>query len=715
MNTNHLSRSALTIGLALLASSACANRSTEAGDPAKPSQPPAEVTAAPVAPEQELQDDVLQLARSLHGADMTEIVLDHRAEAALTLDTEGTVRLWPKLRSADVGTPLALPVQEPAWMSLARADDGGFVVGFIDTAGGVRVARVEVDEQTKGARMTELFELPATQPHFELYVIDGGTRVLTLARDHSITLLDRTGGVVSTIDQASFVPWQLRVSALPGQDPSIMAVLAGPTRVQPIELRDDRLAIVGDARTVVIDRGPNRNDMSLSPDGRTLAALRKPRTRDGRFSVEFIDLETDARTLLVGELDNKRLPRMHWVDDERLLVDSGTGRGFWLERSTAIEWEGSTDRKEIEDVTPVPLREVGLAASTRTLRSQSTVVSGLRAVPTPESLILDPLDEPNFVEIQCERMLPTTVALDEHGTRVAWGTSRGTVAVESVGSGEARVLPREIPSPRELAFLGDDRIFALGSDGGLSIVGLDDGQVISTNDTFRNGELVAADFRRDGFEGGRLAIIGDSSASEFQVVEVTHGGFGATTTIPSQQRGQWPELGSHTRDSQVILERLGLTEVRGRDVEALFELGDSRTFVASDRSAPVVHVAGTGEPLRFDLRGGFLRSVVPDPAGERVAVVQLVHRSDVFIEFSRADFLDRFAVSLYDSRSGEQVWSRGVTGFDDLDWSSDGKRLAIAAHDGGWVIDANSGDSLLARGHLGVQVVESPDPTPEED
>ena len=715
MNTNIRTRSALTLGLVLLATTACVNRSTDGAEPTKPSQPPAEVAAAPVAPEQSPQEHVLTLAKKLHGYEMTEVVLDHRAEAALTLDTEGSVRLWPEVRSAEQSLPLALPVQEPAWMSLARAADGGFVAGFIDTAGGVRVVRVELGEKGGEAQMTELFEIPATQPHFELYVLDGGTRVLMLARDHSITLLDRSGGVVSAIDEASFVPWQLRVSEQPGQAPSILAVLAGPTRMQPIELRDDRLAMVGEARTVVIDRGPNRNDLSLSPDGRTLAALRKPRTRDGRFSVEFIDLETDARRLLVGELDNKRLPRMHWVDDERLLVDSGTGRGFWVKVEAAIPWEGPTGRKEIQDVTPVPLQEVGLAASTRTLRSHSTVVAGLRAVPTPSALVLDPVDEPHYVSLGFLPMAPSTVALDEHGERVAWGTSSGALAIEAVGKGEPMVMPELLPTPRELAFLGDNRLFAAGHNGKLALVSLDDGKVVMTDETFNDGELGRADFRRRDIDGGHLAMMGNYSASELEVVEVTATGFGATTRVPAGQRSQWPELGTNLRDSTAALETLGLADVRAQDVRAVVDLGQGRQLVVSDRYNPIAHVMGDGEPRRFDLRNGAFVDVIPDPAGERMAVVQRVETSKVFVDFSRVAHFDRHAVSVYDLRTGERVWSRRAMGYEDLDWSGDGQRLAMAARDGGWVIDAATGDTLMTRGHLGLELVETPDPAPPED
>ncbi|MEX1366935.1 MAG: hypothetical protein AB1Z98_27660, partial [Nannocystaceae bacterium] len=294
MLDRHSLRTPLVLLALTLATSACASRPADGPEGSATSQPPTEVTAEaepPPAPEAEPESYVLH--RGLHGHDMTEAVLDARAESALTLDAAGGVRLWPQLGSAKAKTPWVLPVHEPARMSLSRAADGSVLVAFVDTAGGGRVARVELSGDEAVYR--PLFEIPVTEPMFELHALDGGQRVLGLRVDHRVELFDAAGTVVSAIDEPGFVPWQLRVSERAGQAPSIVAVLAGPTRVQPIALGDDRLARKGEARTVVIDRGPNRNDLSLSPDGTTVAALRKPRSRKPRITIELVDLQTDER------------------------------------------------------------------------------------------------------------------------------------------------------------------------------------------------------------------------------------------------------------------------------------------------------------------------------------------------------------------------------------------------------------------------------------
>ncbi|MCH9684501.1 MAG: hypothetical protein K0V04_23905, partial [Deltaproteobacteria bacterium] len=144
----HLHRSlGAVLSLGLLATTACATVTADPVEDSATATPASVPTVARPAPVQEQGPvpAIIALSRSLHEADMTEVVLDGQARSALTLDMLGGVRLWPDLQASQPAAPLALPVQEPVWMSLAQSADGGFVVGFIDTAGGARVARVQFD------------------------------------------------------------------------------------------------------------------------------------------------------------------------------------------------------------------------------------------------------------------------------------------------------------------------------------------------------------------------------------------------------------------------------------------------------------------------------------------------------------------------------------------------------------------------------------------
>jgi hypothetical protein len=168
-------RTSLLLILGCVALSACdARTNAETRAPAVEAAPdPVTSTVAPVV----LELDAL--ARAWHQAAIGEIVIEPRGTAALTLDADGQVRLWPELVGAPERAPIAVLAHEPSSMSLARATDGAFVATFVDTAGAGRVVRIELDGARAG--QAELFEVPASDPLFELHALDGGERFVARA------------------------------------------------------------------------------------------------------------------------------------------------------------------------------------------------------------------------------------------------------------------------------------------------------------------------------------------------------------------------------------------------------------------------------------------------------------------------------------------------------------------------------------------------------
>jgi len=304
-----------------------------ANEPAAALEPAPERAEPARTPEPSRRRAELERSASIHA--MTEVELDPRGEAALTLDSQGGVRLWPLLDAGpSQGLPYRIPVHDPLWLSLAQAE-GGYTLGFIGTNNAGAVYQVELPADGP-ASIVESFALSPEDPLLELHVLAGGARILALGVDHRVRLYAVDGELLSVIDERGFGPWQLRVTG--GQDgtPKLAAMLAQPLRVQPLRLDGDQLEIAGPARAVELDRGPNRNDLALSPDGKTIAALRRPRGKRTQWSVELIDLETDARTLVAGRVDTKVRPRMHFVADDRLLLESGSGRGYMVDLGEAL-------------------------------------------------------------------------------------------------------------------------------------------------------------------------------------------------------------------------------------------------------------------------------------------------------------------------------------------------------------------------------------------
>ncbi len=698
---------AVLLGLGLLTATACASGPAETVVGSGAAQPPSESAITPAATLAPALERGAALARSPHDAEMSEVVLDARGGAALTLDVEGGVRLWTGLQAGEADAPLSLPVQEPSWMSLARAEDGGFVVAFIDTTGGGRVARVEVEGSR--ARMISAFEIPITDPLFELHVLDGGQRILALGLDHRVRLYDRSGTLVGAVDQPGFVPWQLRVSETPGQAPAIVAVLAGPTRVQPIAVDGDQLVLRGEPRTVALDQGPNRNDLTLSPSGRTAVALRRPRSKGKRFTIELVDLESDERRVLAGEVDGSLRPRMHVVDDERVLLESGTGQGFWVELSAAVPWTEGTGRKQTEALPLSSVRKVALPASAPEERKHTTVIAGVRAVPTPHALVIDALDESGHLELAAAPVQPRAVALDATGTRVAWSSSNAILLDETDGGGALRELlgpgTESGAAVVELAFVGDDQLLAVASDGSASLLSCSDGQTIASTRVSMRGDVSATSFRRDAASGGSLALRGWGRQDPLAVVAVDATGFGESRSELAAQRVKWSALGVGGRDLGGVLDELRVDAAIASEVDALVLDPAGHGWLATRGPQPFLYRLADGTSAPTLLRQGAVQRLVSDPTGHRLAVVQLTHRSTGVEGLAAAN---RFAVSVLDAATRERVWTRAAIGFQDLEWSADGTRVAVGDREGGVVIDSGTGELVHARRHRALEVTAVP-------
>jgi len=702
MAHRNLRTTSALLGLGLLAASGCAGQAAPAAEHSMPSRPPSETTASPEVASEPEAPAPLALARSLHEASMSEVVLDPRGEVALTLDTEGNVRLWTSLK-ADAQEPLALPVREPSWMSLARAEDG-LVLAFIDTVGGGRVMHVELGDD--GPRVTTAFEIPATEPVFELHVLDGGQRVVALGHDHRVSLYDRGGVERSAVDPIGFVPWQLRVQQVPGQAPAIVAVLVGPTRVQPLALEGDQLRPEGEPRAVEIDQGPNRNDLSLSPDGRTMVAMRRARMRGRRLTLELVDLPTNERRLLAVELDTRERPRVHVVDGERILLESSSGRGFWLDVAQAVPWDRGTTREETEDVPAVEVSGVALVESTEARRMHTTLVAGVRAVPTAHALVVDPIDDTRHLALGTTPLRPEQVAIDASGARVAW-TTGSSIVLDDLGTGEP---PWMVTTPHEmmveLAFVGADRLLTLGRDG-LAVVVDADGQELSRAKMPVGWGLAEAGFRRGGDLGsGTLGLLPRRKSESLQVLDVGEGALGAVRGLERSRQTRFDQMETQLRDVRSVAESLGVGDMPVEALDVMVEDGRGGYLLTNRSVQPVLFWATEGGTRSIPLREGNVERLSPSPDGTQVAVVQRTSSGGLG-EFRSA--FERMVVSVIDLSTEQRTWTRVISGSVDLDWSRDGRRLGMASIEGGRVVDAQTGETLLERRDLGLKVVEVED------
>lgn len=661
-------RTLFSLAAVTLLASACANRPHDSAagpgggtttDPEQGLQAEAEAEAG-----DEMQAAVA-LATAHPDAPTIEVVPDPHGRAALTLDESGGVHLYADLASDSIGAPLSLPVQDPVWMSLGDRR-GGFVAAFIDTAGGGQVARI--DTSTGKPRLLSLFRIPPTDPLLEMHVLRGGTRILALGVDHRLRLYDERGRVRADLDATGFVPWQLRIARPDAKDPVVLAVLAGPTRVQRIELDGDRLERVGDAIPVALDRGPNRNDLELSPDGTTVLALMRRTPRSARFELEAIDLATGTRTIVAAESDVKLRPRVHALGGGKVLLETGSGRGLGLDvAAVGTPWpprDGTPDRDALPLVT---LSGEDLPRSTKDGRMRATVVAGTRLAPTGSGLVIDPVAPGKDGRvIEASETLAHAVALDATGERVAWSTE-DAIAIRTRG-GEP--VPHRVPMPeggaRLLAFVGAEGLVVLDAKGQATLHRIGDGETLASTSIPVSWGMATAGFRpSESGEGGQLVVSSMDPREPVHVLSVTDGGFGEMTSVNKKDRLAWPEAGKpRGLASTDFLAALGLARA---------ELGL--------RSAKVIFAD-------------------PDPAGTTMAIAQRTSSEDGFFDEDGDRFVpgpEHFVVTVIDRTAARRVWTFATTELRDIAWSGDGRSIAIASADGATVLDAAHGDTLLAE------------------
>jgi hypothetical protein len=646
-----------------------------------------------------------------------EVELDPRGQAALTIDAHGGVCLWPAIRSTDPAQalPYTLPLQEPLWMSLAQADDGSFVVALIDTTNAGQVVAVTPSQDGREAKLTPLFAIAPEDPLLELHALDGGQRVLALGVDHRVRLYDRSGALLSVIDERSFAPWQLRVVATaPGQPPHLAAILAQPVRIQALELRDDQLSLASEARTVALDRGPNRNDLLLSPDGQVVAALRRPKARGREFSIELIDLRTDQRRLVAGKTDSTIRTRMHFVDPARILLETGSssGRGLWVELAKAEPLADPADAapdsklaarlaKTTHDSIPLPAsaerRPDGFDPEwdppwDTGVRFHASVVAGVRvnvdrSRGSTTKLIVDPLDSDRHLVIGAsgqEFGRGARGALDHAGTRLAVaGPSTLQVINLEDGAPVLDEIEHRASTILSLAFADPDRVLLVDDKGRLKLFEVSSGAVVAATKLEFTWAIPAISYRVSE-AGGVLGWRSGRPRDPVRLLELRDGQLGAATQLAQAERPLWLEL-LDLSDAEAGT-MFGMSEAAADErVDEYTSARDGRLFYTEKHPRTPLIVRDGERQVQFRLPAGQARRLSVSPDASKIAVVQFRSRDEAWTE----DHL----LSMLDTATGERLWTWGSeASIRGLSWSGDGRRVAIAA----LVRDASTGEIIYA-------------------
>jgi hypothetical protein len=118
-----------------------------------------------------------------HGSTVEVVAITEQADAAISADAIGGLRLWPSLDGTRPPIVIGGPI--PEQLALAHAGDE-LVAGLLDQAGNVRVLRFAKDGSVRGR-----VQLPGDVAHEQVIAVDGG--ILVRRRDQSIERFDASG------------------------------------------------------------------------------------------------------------------------------------------------------------------------------------------------------------------------------------------------------------------------------------------------------------------------------------------------------------------------------------------------------------------------------------------------------------------------------------------------------------------------------------------
>jgi hypothetical protein len=650
-----------------------------------------------------------------HAQPLTEAWLDPTATAALSLDRAGEVRLWPLLSSTTEASelaPIRVPLHEPAQLSFARTSAGSYVIAAIDTMQAARVLEIRIDE-TGQARMLERLRIPPSDPLLELNVLPGGERLLALGVDHRIRLLDRHGATLELLVEHGFVPWQLRIAGT-GDALHLAAVLTSPTRVQRLELLDDRLRRVGTPLSIELDRGPNHNDLVLTPDGQAVVLLRRPEPKTKQWSLQRIDLESGAVRVLAGAVEQEIRPRLHLVDAERALLEDGSGRGFWVDLRGGVEQgAGFVLPERLEDLPStarVQTPPIPLAGSSADQRMHASVVAGLRVVPDGHALILDPLDSDQHHRLGHAAADSQAVALDGDGSHVAWQLG-GAVYVETLSPAALAgplqlVRPARDDSVVELAFTDPEHLLIVTDRGASEIHAWKTGEPAAVGPQLES--LDRARYAPTSPGTGWLGVRPSNRHSDAVLLELVGNAFGSSREASRDDfAAAWPEL------------------ERGDPSFAIDGLGRHYTGSYSWRRA-TVEISGPGTEQRvIEVDHDEFTALFPSPDGRHLAVVQHAFETTINTALPKHTHVHLWSMQeptpkrLWSVELARRSWNddrqfrRGPFTpplRNDVAWSADGGRVAIVGGLGIHLVLSAAGELLLEREFGPLVYVQQPDP-----
>ena len=612
-----------------------------------------------------------------HTASIEGVALAKDGRSALTRDTGGGVRLWPTLDGTK--EPVPLPAHGVSHMSVATTRDGkGWTVALVESSGQGIILGVD-----KEGKSTELASLPPHDPMYEAHVLAGGDRIITLHRDSSIRMLDRSGRLIGRFQRRKFAPRQLRVSADGRRVVAIVVEGQVGTQVAgylfPIAVTKNpqRLFSGGQPDQFRSPFEPNRNNAVLSPDGRYFVFMAPDQI--GR-----------KLRLLVHDMTRPGARRSFSTDVPALSNPTVGFAGAGQVIVTSQSNEGTAWQINLANGRTVP--RSGPPRSAQAITAQSNLlVAGYGTW-----LYVQDITGANQRFLGYESFRPASVAFSPKGKWLAWGYDRSEVYIEPfLGPSKA---PTRLESDvedrmRHLFFVDEKHVLGVDSRNTILLVEWTSGTVVAESSVNWSVTNVA-------YEPETGVLLLDGAHLGKRVIEVSiKNGFSGQYILPDDSRrsglfsknvGGGAVLWTAGNDSK--MRTYTLAELRrGLTPDEVLSKGDllpPGSLLAIDRvgnryvsSGGRLTVARGVQTKTIELS---TQAIIPSWDGRRMLTME----SDE----------DGVRVTAFDTKTLEETWTHRMSTFANaVAWTRDNRWVALASDAGGIVLNVSDGKPIGFR------------------
>jgi hypothetical protein len=637
-----------------------------------------------------------------HTANIDLVALSSDGTAAISRDQIGGVRLWPTLDGAT--EPVALPVQGAATISVEPREGGGWTVAIVEPVGGAKLLHVDA----RGA-VVIVGELAPFAPLFGAWVLPGGERVLALFKDHTVRLLDGKGTELARLEERRFRPTELRL-AQDGKTVVAVAREGASVLLQRVAVRDEggkpKLALVGKAREIKPGTSMTPSGAALSPDGARWAYV--DRLVGNAWEIVSIELANESGELrFTAQVAPHLNPNIGFSGPESLLVSASDGSLSWL-----VDVTDGTMRPR--DAAPQDFQNQGRAQA---------VGAGIQVAGHGTWMFVHDVATRRQRFLGYRAFQTQSVAVSPSGEHVAWALMQGPLTIEPVsGDGPSfEITPDDGFGTFRVRFTDDDHVITVDGAGGIRLYEWRTGRLV-------DGVGVTGGVRALHFERERGLLLVERHNNDARVWSVSPEGFtgpwiiadssfrsGLLAPPAAADKAKGDKAVVWTLDSANKIRRYTMTDLKadltreqidkkGKDIGA-----GKVAPLAIDRFGRQYGVRWNGSAMEVFVDLGKHIKSAPAPSGDITQIIPS-HDGTRFIAIHQRG--QSTSLSMHDADTLEERWTYSTGIFNnEVEWSPDGRIVAIAANTGAALLDASTGKALRRRCGIEFRATGSPPST----